>query len=430
MRKDIFREVALERLASPEQLDHVMQVTTPKGWVALGGLGAVLVTAVAWGFLGSIPERIHGQGILIRSGGVFEVVSESDGRVMELSVGVGDPITEGQVVARLAQPELAEQIQQAEARVAELAEQYRQLSQFGVRDAELQAAYLSRSRANVEQSIAASERALAALREKVNNEERLVTQGLITRQALLATTAEYERLREKVRASRSELAQLSVRELQLENDQQKALQESRFKLYEAKRELARLQSEQRLTSTLTSAYTGRVVEVTTERGRIVGRGEPVLMVDRTGRNARELEVVVYVPSAQGKKIRPGMEIQIVPSTVQKEEHGYLLGTVSYVSDFPTTPNGMRRVLKNQQLVTALSGTDAPFEVHARLVPDPRSPSAYRWSSSRGPQIEIQSGTLATASIVVERRRPISVMIPQLRRYDEPGSGARVGLRAP
>jgi HlyD family secretion protein len=91
---------------------------------------------------------------------------------------------------------------------------------------------------------------------------------------------------------------------------------------------------------------------------------------------------------------------------------------------------MRRVLKNQQLVSALSGTDAPYEVHARLVPDPRSASAYRWSSRRGPQVELQSGTLASASIVVERRRPISVVIPQLRRLEAPDAGPRVGLRAP
>ena len=34
----IFRKVALERLSSPEQLDQLLQVTDPKGWMALGAL--------------------------------------------------------------------------------------------------------------------------------------------------------------------------------------------------------------------------------------------------------------------------------------------------------------------------------------------------------------------------------------------------------
>ncbi|MEY4095680.1 MAG: hypothetical protein RLZZ53_2879, partial [Acidobacteriota bacterium] len=31
----IFRKVALDRLASPEQLDLLMEVTSPRSWIAL-----------------------------------------------------------------------------------------------------------------------------------------------------------------------------------------------------------------------------------------------------------------------------------------------------------------------------------------------------------------------------------------------------------
>jgi len=138
---------------------------------------------------------------------------------------------------------------------------------------------------------------------------------------------------------------------------------------------------------------------------------------------KEIEAVVYIPSLHGKRVRPGMEIQIAPSTVRREEYGYLLGKVTYVSDFPATPAGMRRVLKNDQLVVALSGQDAPYEIHADLIPDPGSASSYRWSSSQGPPIRIQSGTLADANVVVERRRPIFMVLPPLRRRSGPDSPA-------
>jgi HlyD family secretion protein len=76
---------------------------------------------------------------------------------------------------------------------------------------------------------------------------------------------------------------------------------------------------------------------------------------------------------------------------------------------------MMRALKNEQLVTTLSGHDAPYEVHADLVPDRETPSGYRWSSSSGPPARVQSGTLATGDITVERRRPIEMILPLLRK---------------
>lgn len=419
MRTDIFRKVALDRLSSPEQLDQLMRVTTPTGWLGLATVGVVILVALGWSFTGSIPERVAGEGILIRSGGVFAVEAPSEGSVMDLSVRVGDVIAEGQVIGRLARYDLADRIRQTRARVAEQEAEYRRLREFGSRDLELQTTRIARSRANLEQSIQAGERTLEELRERIRNEETLVSQGLLTRQALLATIQQSDEVRERIRAARAELAQLQVQELQARNDKEAQAREGLVRLNETKRELALSEQDLRLSSEVTSPYTGRVLEVMVEQGSMVTRGQPVVTVDLAGKAVSDLEAVVYVPSVHGKKVRPGMEIQIAPSTVRKEEYGYLLGRVTYVSDFPATPAGMRRVLKNDQLVTTLSGQDAPYEVHAELLPDPASASSYRWSSSGGPPIRIQSGTLALASIVVERRRPINMVIPRLRRHTGP-----------
>ena len=67
----IFRKVSLERLSSPEQLDQMVQVTDPRGWIALTGLGALLLAAIGWGIWGSIPTEAEGTGILLRQGGVL-----------------------------------------------------------------------------------------------------------------------------------------------------------------------------------------------------------------------------------------------------------------------------------------------------------------------------------------------------------------------
>lgn len=420
-RKEIFRSVALERLSSPEQLDQLMQVTTPRGWLLLIGVAALLVTAATWSVFGSVPERIDGQGILIRSGGVLEVEAPGEGRVTDVAVRVGDNVTEGQVVARIQRQDLVLRIQQARAKVNEARTQMRQQQAFGARDVELQGAYRAQRRAQLQATIDAGTSTLRALNERIQSEEQLVQQGLITRQALLNTVQQRDQQEERVRQSRAELVQLDAEAAQTDNNNRQAVLESQTRLTEAERELAQLENELRTTSEVTSPYTGRVLELIVEQGSMVNRGQPILTVDLTGRAVKGLEAILYIPSVHGKKIRPGMEVQIAPSTVKKEEFGYLLGRVTYVSDFPVTPQGMQRVLKNEQLVTALSGDDAPYEIHADLVPESRNVSGLRWTSAGGPPILIKSGTMATAGVVVERRRPIEMVIPQLRRREEAGA---------
>ena len=101
MRTSVFRKVALDRLSSPEQLDELMQVTRPRGWLALIALGGILVCAVLWGAFGRIATKVVGKGILTRRGGVRRVVSAHSGRVTDIRTQVGDLIERGHIVATL-----------------------------------------------------------------------------------------------------------------------------------------------------------------------------------------------------------------------------------------------------------------------------------------------------------------------------------------
>ena len=64
--KPIFRQVALERLSSPEQLDQLMPLIALRGWVALLTLIGLVVLALAWSAFDTIPTQVTGRGILIR----------------------------------------------------------------------------------------------------------------------------------------------------------------------------------------------------------------------------------------------------------------------------------------------------------------------------------------------------------------------------
>jgi hypothetical protein len=100
MKQNIFREVSLKRLSSPEQLDQLIKVTSPKGWLALIALGLLLAGVIVWSFLGSISTKIAGQGILLNDGGVFSLTHDTSGQVLDIRFAAGDLVKKGDIIAR------------------------------------------------------------------------------------------------------------------------------------------------------------------------------------------------------------------------------------------------------------------------------------------------------------------------------------------
>jgi HlyD family secretion protein len=164
-----------------------------------------------------------------------------------------------------------------------------------------------------------------------------------------------------------------------------------------------------------SPANGRILEITAQKGKLIDKGAPILTLEHIDDAAKGLEAIVYVPPTQGKKLSIGMKIFISPFSVKREESGSILGKVVSLSEFPATPQGMMRSLQNERLVQSLSSGGAPIEIHADLIADPATTSGYKWSSGKGPQMKLQSGTLCTGSIVVEEQPPVNLVIPWLKK---------------
>lgn len=413
-RSRLFRKASLDRLASPEQLDRLLQVTRPRAWIALAALGLLVGSAVVWGFEGRIPSRVAGQGILLRSGGVLEIAAGAGGPISDVAVNVGDTVREGQVVARIAQPDILNRIRQVRLALDNLRLEQRLTATHTQEAVNLELAQIVERRAGLEQSIDASAASLTWLRERLRTQQQLVEQGRLTEQAVMETRRQIQGTEEQIRGARHQLAELRLQQLSAEARSTRTLQTSEYEVARARTELAQLEREMKKMTEVVATFTGRVIEIMTEKGDIVSPGQPLLRLDRTGRTVTALEAMIYVPSADGKRIRSGMDARIAPASVAPEEYGYLLGTVTYVSDFPTTSRAIQRTLRNPELVAALSRGDAPYEVRVDLRLDPSTASGYRWSSSSGPPIEILTGTLCGALITVDRRRPIDLVIPMVR----------------
>ncbi len=85
--------------------------------------------------------------------------------------------------------------------------------------------------------------------------------------------------------------------------------------------------------------------------------------------------------------------------------------IGVVGEYPVTAEAVKAMTGNDQLVQKLLAQSTKIEVHAVLEPNPNVPSGYAWSTSTGPPFQIQGGTEVTVAVIVDRKPPISYVLP-------------------
>ncbi|MBP2297350.1 NHLP bacteriocin system secretion protein [Azospirillum picis] len=409
----LFRKAALDRLSSPEELDRVVALTSPRGWLALAALLALLAVAVVWSVVGTIPTRVTGSGLLVGSGGrVFDAVATASGTLVMPGVKPGDTVAAGQLLARIDKAELEQTLEHARAVLAEregdLARRSAQLD----REALARQANFAARRVALKQVVAAAEARVEFLATLLRGQEDIASRGFTTRQRVEETRQELAAARQKVSDAKSQLLQIDTEELDMASRAEQARADGGDRVADARRRVDELVLQIEQDTRILSPTDGRVTEWKVADGARVAAGMPVVSIES---GARGLQLVLYVPPEHGKALKPGMDVRIAPSTARKEEYGTLIGRVAEVSDFPSTPQGMQAVLQNDRLVQQFSAKGPPFAVRVDLLPDATAPSGYRWSSGAGPAMAITSGTLAEGEVTVREQPPLAFVIPALRK---------------
>lgn len=459
MSQGLFRQSSLDRLSSPEQLDSLITITSPKSWFALLALALILLTAVMWGIFGSIPTKVNSQGVIMKSYGIYNVTHPAMGQITDIRVSVGDRIKRGEVLARIEQSDLVEQIndlkkQLADVKVLEvenagptlaktpdqgLYELYELTRQINNAKASLpyEEANYKNAVSGKEHETKMAQLSLEQAKIQEQNQDTYVKKldllyqsGGVSQNDLDNAKKELQILQLKSKAAAEDLAKLEAGEwedtiitykarlqqaqLTIESLGEEFTTKKAIKISETDNKIKKLQDKLEFGSDVVSPVDGIVTEVKVSKGEIIQPGVSLFGIEREG-GTIIMEVLLYIPAGEGKVILPGMEARISPSTVKKEEYGYMLGSVTSVSEYPASAKGMMQTLGNEQLVTRLSGQGASLEVHVDLVIDDRYQSGYRWSSSKGPPMNINSGTFCDASIIISKQRPISMVIPMFKK---------------
>jgi len=90
----LFRQSAVDRLSTPDDLDELMHVASPRYWLVLVALAGLLVTAVIWSAVTMIPTTVAAVGALGPAhGGLQALVFVPADKAAQLRPGMGANVT-------------------------------------------------------------------------------------------------------------------------------------------------------------------------------------------------------------------------------------------------------------------------------------------------------------------------------------------------
>ncbi len=372
--EQLLRKASIERLSSPEQLDMIMRVTSPKGWIALAAVAILIASGLVWSMIFDLSVKVDGRGYMVRGESVREIQALTAGAVIGIEVISSQIIEPGTIVARLSVPDLENKLATARLLLADL---------------ESSTASTTSDMSSIQAGLRAQ---MGRLQEDRRKKADLVNRGLLTGAALAA-------IDQQLTSIQTSLLQSQIGR----GDRGMSVEGKRLEVKELELKLAN-------ESVVRSPFSGRVVAIRAGVGQQVRAGDPMINLEA---EKEPLRIIAFIPIASGKKILPQQEVRIAPSFIKPEDFGYMLGRVVSVSTLPATPEEIQRIVANDRLAKEFIEL-TPFQVVVEPLSEPKNPSGFKWTSSSGPPLEVGSGTDCTVQIVVEKRKPITYVIPTVK----------------
>jgi len=97
----LFRKEALEHLTASEELDKLLQVVTPKKWIALLSFIFIFFSIFLWSIFGKIDTIVTATGIYLDTSKFHTITFPSKGKLVQSTKSIGSEVLKDEVVAVL-----------------------------------------------------------------------------------------------------------------------------------------------------------------------------------------------------------------------------------------------------------------------------------------------------------------------------------------
>ena len=404
-----------EHVSSPEQLDQAITVINHHGWISLVALGVLLVAAIIWGIFGRIPEKVNGAGLIVNSSDLMSVTYNYGGTIRNVFLSNGQEVHKGQVIARIEREDLLENIQIATQRLNNLQQTYDTTTPLITRQADMTDDMLAKSESDFRSQIDIYSNQIETAKRKEKNMKDLFDDGLITEMEYLEAHRQVLTLEIQKQGIEQQLLNAGVSRVRTSTETSQEKMNLEHQIAEAKKQLDIERKNYQIATKIVSPVSGKIYEISVTRGTYVAPGSTVAIVEPVSSDGDTLRAVMYFSVKDGKRIKRGMNIAVVPSTVKQEEYGFIQGIVTGVSDFPVSPQYLQVVMQNPILAQSFTANSSPIEVKISMVTDPTTETGFHWSSSRGPNDILTPGITTTGFVIVRSQRPIEMIVPLIKK---------------
>lgn len=145
-------------------------------------------------------------------------------------------------------------------------------------------------------------------------------------------------------------------------------------------------------------------------GSTVEPGETVAMNVSNESTANSKEIIAYVSYSIASNFKVGMEAQVTPVNLKREEYGYMTGTITKIGSSVITESDVIRAMGTTKYIASMELAPDAVEVRIRINVDNSSRNGYEWSNAKGKNIEkIDIGTLCNIKVIISNKKPISLL---------------------
>jgi hypothetical protein len=159
---------------------------------------------------------------------------------------------------------------------------------------------------------------------------------------------------------------------------------------------------------------GIIAEIVSYNNTRVQKGDALAIITSHGDVRHDLQVIGFVSSLEGKKIKAGMDAVVNPSVSDEFRAGHMHATVIKVGKLPMSKASVQSLVKIPEVAKYIRSQikAEPFVVYLSLTPDEKNLTGYQWSGP-GPGFTLDSGTYVEISIIYQKPTFFELLWPTL-----------------
>jgi HlyD family secretion protein len=168
-------------------------------------------------------------------------------------------------------------------------------------------------------------------------------------------------------------------------------------------------------SYIISPYDGIIQEVLARKDNPVEVGEKLFTINPLNVSTKELEISFFIPFNNQEQAAEGMDIVVAPFNVDKNRYGQIKGRLSQINSYPSTNEFIAKTTDNDDFVKMVTVKGPVYFAKGKLLTDSATISGLKWTSFKGTPYRINPGIICDVNIYVDYIRPISFVIPWIKK---------------